>query len=224
MDDRTFDQTTAQAWIQAVEKPGKSFRDEHVYPTLSRLLRQTGAGTILDIGCGQGICSEGIKLENCRYTGIEPSPFLLERARRLYPGRDFQMGSVYALPVESHRFDAVFSVLVWHLLSEIDAAAAELSRVLSQGGSFLIVTANPGAYPVWQAFYPDAKLVGKRLEGTMQLGDALSRDVLYLHTWDDLRNSLQRAGLRIESEEAFLPAKDAPETKKLLSIQGKKAN
>jgi ubiquinone/menaquinone biosynthesis C-methylase UbiE len=223
MDDRNFDQQTAQDWINAVEKPGKSWRDDHVYSKLNSLIH-CSAKTIIDIGCGQGICCEKIDLTQCKYTGIEPSPYLLDRAKQLYSSGDktFLSGNAYNLPVTNSSFDAAFSILVWHLLMDLEKAASELSRVLTDNGQFLIVTANPDAYLAWKSFYPDAKLIGKRLEGTMQLGEALSRDVLHLHTFDEIKNSIQNAGLTIESTDTFLSAKDFPELNILISIHGRK--
>jgi len=103
----------------------------------------------------------------------------------------------------------------------LEKAASELSRVLVENGQFLILTANPDAYLAWKAFYPDAKITGKKLEGTMQLGAALSGDVLYLHSFDEINEYFQRAGLKIEHMEIFLPAKDF-EKKMLISLRGKK--
>jgi SAM-dependent methyltransferase len=224
MDDRNFDQQTAQDWINAVEKPGKSWRDDHVYSELDRLIHDASPKTILDIGCGLGICSEKIDLTKCKYTGVEPSPYLLSRAKQLYSSgtKTFLSGNAYSLPLVNGSFDAAFSILVWHLLMDLEKAASELSRVLTDNGQFLIVTANPDAYLAWKSFYPDAKLTGKRLEGTMQLGEALSRDVLYLHTFNEIRNSIQNVGLSIETTETFLLSKDFPEMKLLISIQGRK--
>lgn len=222
MDDRNFDQQTAQDWINAVEKPGKSWRDEQVYSKLNGLIRDALPKTILDIGCGQGICCEKIDLTKCKYTGVEPSPYLLNRAKQLYSlvDKNFLSGNAYNLPLTNGSFDAAFSILVWHLLMDLEKAASELSRVLTDDGQFLIVTANPDAYSAWKSFYPDAKMTGKRLEGTMQLGESLSRDVLYLHTFNEIKNSLQDVGLTIESTETFLPAKDFPELNLLISIHG----
>ena len=88
MDDRTFDKKTAQDWIESVEKTGKSFRTDFIYPKLNNLIHHSLPKTILDIGCGQGICSDKIDLTQCRYTGIEPSSFLLDRAKQLYSQAD----------------------------------------------------------------------------------------------------------------------------------------
>lgn len=224
MDDRNFDQQTAQDWINSVEKPGRSWRDDHVYSKLNSLIYSASPKKILDIGCGQGICCEKIDLTQCSYTGVEPSPYLLNRAKQLYSSSEktFLPGNAYNLPVINSSFEAAFSILVWHLLIELEKAASELSRVLTDDAPFLIVTANPDAYLAWKAFYPDAKLTGKKLEGTMQLGEALSRDVLYLHTFNEIKSAIQNVGLTIERTETFLPAKDFPEMKLLISIEGRK--
>jgi ubiquinone/menaquinone biosynthesis C-methylase UbiE len=106
MDDRNFDQQTAQDWINSVERPGISWRDDYVYLKLNELIRETSPKTILDIGCGQGICSEKIELGRCRYTGIEPSSYLLDRAKSLYSsmGRTFILGNAYGLPVPNQSY------------------------------------------------------------------------------------------------------------------------
>jgi ubiquinone/menaquinone biosynthesis C-methylase UbiE len=223
MDDRTFDKQTAQDWIKAVETAQRSFRDDHVYPKINDLIRQNLPKRILDVGCGQGVCSDKIDLKHSEYTGVEPSIFLLDRAKQLYPqpNREFIAGNAYALPISDKAMDLAFSVMVWHLLSDLDKATSELSRVLIENASYLIITANPDAYSAWKAFYPDAKLDGKRLEGTMQMGETLSHDVLYLHTFDELRDSFHKAGLNIEKTETFLTTKESAQL--LISIQGKKS-
>lgn len=56
----------------------------------------------------------------------------------------------------------------------------------------------------------------------MRLGEALSRDVLHLHTFNEIKDSLQNVGLNIDHTEAFLPTKEPPESKLLILIQGRK--
>ncbi len=113
-------------------------------------------------------------------------------------------------------------MLVWHLLKDIQTAANELSRVLKKNGSFLIITANPDAYSAWKALYSDPKLTGKRLEGAIQLGTVTSHDVLFLHSFGEIRDSLQESGLIIEEFDTFRPSKQFSEQKMLISIQEKK--
>ena len=101
-------------------------------------------------------------------------------------------------------------------------AAAEMSRVLSKNGSFLIFTANPDNYSAWKSFYPDVKVTGKKLEGTMKLGESLSHDVLYLHSFEELNKSLNDAGFILKKTETFLPTKNSADSKLLISLQGVK--
>lgn len=92
-----------------------------------------------------------------------------------------------------------FSILVWHLLSDLDAATSELSRVLGSGGKFQIITANPDSYKTWKNFYKDFKLDGNRLDGTMELSDGMkSTDTLFLHTSEEIQNSMQKFSLVVD--------------------------
>jgi SAM-dependent methyltransferase len=224
MDDRTFDENTALQWIEAVEASKVSIRDNDIYPTVRSWLTDRKITKALEIGSGQGICSDKIDLSLCDYTGIEPSPMMTERAKELYSGknRNFQLGNAYSLPFPSSTFDGCFSILVWHLLSDLRLANQELSRVIKPGGNFLIITANPDSYSAWKGFYKKFKIDGNRLEGTMQLTERQeSHDVLFLHEKDELLNSLQDAGLRIDGTKTFRQS-SKEKIDLLISIEGRK--
>jgi len=51
-------------------------------------------------------------------------------------------GSVYAMPFETGKFDAVIMVRAAHHLSDLNAAVAELARILKIGGIAIIEIAN----------------------------------------------------------------------------------
>jgi SAM-dependent methyltransferase len=148
MDDKVFDHKSALSWIDMIESDIAKVREQDIYPKLNAWISQASASNILEIGCGQGACSNRI---DGTYTGIEPSQYLIDRAILLYsgPNRKFLLGNAYDLPVSNSSFDAVFSISVWHLLSDLLLAAKELSRVLKNEGHFLIITANPDAHSVW---------------------------------------------------------------------------
>jgi len=204
MDDRTFDEPSAREWIEVIESTRPSPRDLDIYPRLNAWIERTQPASILEIGAGQGICSDKISLVNRSYIGVEPSPYLLARATERYPNdnRRFLEGSAYALPCADQSIEAAFSVAVWHLLSDLPTAARELRRVLS--GSFLIITANPAAYGPWMERYTETQLDGTRFEGRTRHADGtVSIDVLYLHTLDEITASLHAAGLRTRSIETF---------------------
>lgn len=208
MDDRNFDEKAAQDWIKMIEDVRTLTRKGILYPALNSLVAQPSIHEILDIGCGQGRCSDHIDLTNRNYTGLEPSDFLLVRARELYPqsNRKFVKGSAYALPFKDKEFDAIFSVATWHLLENINLASSELGRVLKPGSPFLVVTANPDKYDDWKKPYISFKLEGRRLEGQVPSDDGInSVDVLFLHTIDELFTSFERAALAVEKTEVYGP-------------------
>ncbi len=225
MDQNTFDQRSAQEWINSIEKSATSQRDHDIYPMISTWLHDADARRVADIGCGQGICAAKVELNGAHYTGIDPSPYLIDRARELYSGaaREFIVGNAYNLPIDRGACDAAFSVLVWHLLSDIERAAAEMARVLERDGAFLIITAHPQSLPQWAALY-DAPLVdGMRLEGVMtSSAEVGSRDILYFHPLDKLENKLAAAGLQVTAIDAFRPAKDGSGIEMLVCLRGRK--
>lgn len=225
MDDKTFDAQTAQDWIAAVEKPGQGARDGDIYPMLRTWLAQSGAASVVDIGCGQGICADKVAMQGVDYTGIDPSPLLIARAQEIYArdDRQFIVGNAYALPCGDAAFDAAFSVLVWHLLEDLPRAAEETARVIRPGGSFMCITANPSAIAAWQAMYAAPIITGKRLEGVMDMGGGLpSRDVLYFHTQDEIAAALSAAGLVVDSVETFRAAKHVAGAQMLLCLRARK--
>lgn len=148
MDDRNFDKKSADDWISAIEGEGALVRDEDIYPHLKKWLWDNDLIKVVDLGAGQGVCSTKVP-ENTLYTGVEPSLHLLARARENFPETVFLEGSAYRIPVADGSQDGVFSIAVWHLLSDPDLAAREVSRVLRPLGHFLIITADPDA-PAWK--------------------------------------------------------------------------
>ena len=220
MDERNFDQPTAVNWIKMIEG-GSSLRDTDIYPRLREWLTRISPVTILDLGCGQGICSDKIDLSRSKYSGLEPSIYLVERARELYAQSDrhFYVGNAYAMPFGAAEFDAVFSVTVWHLLSDLGAAARELARVLKPGGDFLIITANPSSYLAWESLYMNIKSEGRRFEGSMLMGG--ETDVLYFHTLDEILASFVAEGFDIVTNETFRKSVRPPGFEMLIAIEGK---
>lgn len=108
-----------------------------------RRVVQHARGQVLEIGIGSGMnlpfYGGGVE----RLVGLDPSPQLLERARRLlwqvsFPV-DLLQGSAQAIPVRDASFDS--TVMTWSLCSIDDplAALAEIRRVLGQGGELLFV-------------------------------------------------------------------------------------
>jgi len=200
------DETVAQEWIRSVEGGEHRFRDGEFYPRLQEWLGHEGRGLVVDIGCGQGICSSKLGNFQGRYVGVEPSKALVDRAKELYPSdrSDFVAGDAYQLPVEEKKADAAFSIMVWFHLEDVNRASGELARILKPNGRFLIITANPNAYDIWKSFYSDYEQIGHAIIGKMNItATALSKNVLYLHALSDIRNALEHQNLNVERMEEF---------------------
>jgi SAM-dependent methyltransferase len=99
----------------------------------------------LDVGCGTGALTATILAGSApaSVTGVDPSPAFLEAARSTItdPRATFVEGSATALPVPDVAVDAAVAGLVLNFVGDVEAALAELRRVLVPGGTV-------GAY-VW---------------------------------------------------------------------------
>jgi SAM-dependent methyltransferase len=224
MDDKTFDDPAiADEWIGIVESSGT--RDKDIHPILRKWTDLASPSEILEIGSGQGICSDNIDLTGRQYIGVEPSAFLVDRANHLYrsENRSFKLGNAYSLPASDTVFDAAFSVLVFHLLEDLEKASSELSRVLRTNGHFLIITANPNAFSLWKNMYHDPKVDGCRIEGEMQFGGkTYLKDIMYVYPLDKIAASLKSAGLTIQETKTFRTSESSHGQEYLISITGRK--
>jgi len=193
-------------WIESIENEKGMIRDKELYPFLSEWIRSTGAKTVVDIGSGQGICADRCVPDTMNYIGIEPSVHLTKRAEELYkkPNRTFIVGNAYALPVGDRTADAAFSINVWFHLENLDQASKELSRILKSGGSFLIGTANPESYDVFESLYTDATKEGKKMTGKAHVPvRPMTKNIFYQHTLDEIKGALESNGLEITKIHSF---------------------
>jgi ubiquinone/menaquinone biosynthesis C-methylase UbiE len=138
-----------------------------------------------------------------KYIGIDPSSILIERAQERYSSenRKFAIADAYEIPLMDDSMNAVMSVWVWSHLESPTKAAREMSRVLMEGGRFLIITANPETYEERKAFYRRFEIMENLLVGDFDLGNGktLTNSTLYLHSREEIEEALRKAGLRIES-------------------------
>lgn len=186
-------------WIHTIESDKASIRELDIYPKLEAWSQ--GLNNVLEIGCGQGVCSTKI---SANYTGIDPSPTLIKRAKELYPHRHFQIAEASKLPFEDKSFDGVFSIAVWHLIPDLKLASQELCRVLSSSGKFLIISADPANYDAWKKNYDTIEMNGKKLMGTRKAFDGTDiQDVLYLHSKNEIFSAMNEAGIFINKMETF---------------------
>lgn len=203
-------------WIEMIEGENGKIRELDLYPKLNRWVSSKPFANILDLGCGQGICSQKIDLGVGLYIGIDSSEFLIKRATEIYasPNISFLVADALNLPFENEKFDAVFSISLIHLIEDIDIVIDELSRVLKPKGRFFLVTAAPSFYESWEDSYKEKSLDGKRFKGKRFTSDGSEvEDILYFHEGEEIHSALEEAGLEIEDIEPF---------RNFIAIRGKK--
>jgi SAM-dependent methyltransferase len=91
------------------------------------------AGTVLDAGCGTG------RLLDLATCGVDGSSNMLELARKRYPHKRVEKGTLDALPFDTGSFDAIVCMHVFmHLPVEtIREILQELYRVVRPGGRLI---------------------------------------------------------------------------------------
>jgi SAM-dependent methyltransferase len=120
--------------------------DELQHKPLDRQLLDRFAASMLDVGpacdmgCGPGHVARYLHERGVQVCGIDLSPVLVERARRLTPAVEFRLGDMSALdaPDESWAGIAAFYSLIHIPRDDLPQALCELQRVLRPGGTLLV--------------------------------------------------------------------------------------
>ncbi len=104
---------------------------------VSALVQQTGANSILDVGCGEGFMGHFLARQRDagwakRYLGVDGSEQALQVARKLNPQSSFFCMALPRLGFKENCFDLVLCLEVLEHLPDPVPALAELHRVSSQ--------------------------------------------------------------------------------------------
>jgi ubiquinone/menaquinone biosynthesis C-methylase UbiE len=207
----------SEEWIKMVENEKGTNCDKEIYPFLEKWISDICPKTVVDIGCGQGICSQYLGSSDVEYIGIDPSSRLIDRAKQLYTqnNKKFIEGNIYKLSLDNNSVDACFSISTWFHLSNLNLASKELSRVIKNSGNFLIITANPNSYDIWESFFDISKKDKNMFVGVNKIllnpNDdpnnykfaQISQNTFYTHTLDEIEKALEKNDLKIDSVEEF---------------------
>ena len=108
-------------------------------------LRELEPGSILDVGCGEGVVTERMaRLTSAHTVGVDLGDENLRAqwGRREAPGLSFRPASAYDLPFEARAFDCVCALEVLEHLERPRDALSELTRV-ARGALLLSVPREP---------------------------------------------------------------------------------
>ena len=98
---------------------------------------------ILDVGCGTGrlLRSAEQRFPDCALEGVDPAIEMVKHAQAVLPARSrirFQKASAEQLPFRDDQFDLVFSTMTFHHWADQRQGIAEVARVLTPGGRWLL--------------------------------------------------------------------------------------
>ena len=141
-DDRELWETHAGWWQAAFTDGADAEYAEQIVPMAAAHL--AGATRVLDVGTGEGqLAREATRAGAATVVGVDPSWGQLAEARQRAGGPVFVRGEAVALPFPAAAFDAVLACLVFEHIEGMDAAIAEVGRVLAPGGRFLFFLNHP---------------------------------------------------------------------------------
>jgi SAM-dependent methyltransferase len=129
-------------WQQGFTDGADPEYEEQILPLAAEEL--TGAGTVLDVGCGEGqVARLAVAGGAATVVGIDPTWNQLVVARQRAGGVGYARAGADALPFPDAAFDAVVACLVFEHIRAVDAAIAEVGRVLRRGGRFCFFLNHP---------------------------------------------------------------------------------
>ena len=165
--------------------------------TLQALVARVGE-RILDVGSGPGFLTAdiaGIVGSGGRVCAVDTSEPMLEAGRRRcasLPMVEFQRADARKLPYPDASFDAAVAIQIYLFVPELDAALAELRRVLRPGGRAIVLDTDWGS-TVWNSCDP-ARMARVQESWKQRFGNA--------HIGRVLPGALRRAGFSVEAAEA----------------------
>ena len=143
------------AWSGSYDEPGNPIIAIE-QPALWSLVDRLAPGRALDAACGTGRHAGHLVALGHEVLGIDLTPEMLERARANVAGARFVEADLLTIPAAEGQFDLVVCGLALSHLRDLEAAVAELARVLRPGGHLVISVLHPfWAHLGWHAPFVD---------------------------------------------------------------------
>lgn len=131
----------ADWWIEGFTEGADPEYVEQILPLALEEL--AGVRRLLDIGCGDGQIARLISSTGSTVVGVDPTWNCVSIAAKRDGGPSYARAGAASLPFADASFDAATACLVFEHIDEVDAAIAEVSRVLEPGGQFSFFLNHP---------------------------------------------------------------------------------
>ena len=142
--DRDPWEANAAWWQEGFTDGADAEYEEQILPLAAAHL--AGARHVLDVGTGEGqlarLAAARIATTE-RVVGVDPTAAQLDAAHRKQGGPVYARATATHLPFPDATFDAVVACLVFEHIDDVDAAIAEVARVLAPHGRFLFFLNHP---------------------------------------------------------------------------------
>jgi ubiquinone/menaquinone biosynthesis C-methylase UbiE len=172
-------------WAETYDRPGNPLISVE-QALVWKVFNELAPGDALDAACGTGRHAKCLAQLGHRVVGVDGSPEMLAKARAELPGCDFREGELTSLPVDAGSFDVAVCALALEHVADLDAAVAELARVVRPGGRIVLSDLHPTAVAVGgAAFFMDAGGSAGVVRG-------------YGHLHGDYLRAFKAAGLHVE--------------------------
>ena len=135
-----LDDSTVAGLAARLELRGSDPRQRRLWGEFLARATHPAGSTVLEVGCGIGIITQLIAAQPgvAQAVGVDPSPYLVEQARRRAPSQRFEVADGRCLPFADQTMDGVvFCTTLCHVPGP-ERALAEALRVLKHGGSLLV--------------------------------------------------------------------------------------
>lgn len=136
-------ETVAAWWQHGFTEGADPEYAEQLVPLATSLL--DGYPRVLDLGCGEGQIARRVTHLDPQRTvvGVDVTWNQIVEAHRRGGGPTYVRGDTTAIPLATSSFDAAVACLVLEHVADLDAATAEIGRVLRPGGRFVLLCNHP---------------------------------------------------------------------------------
>ncbi|HEX7167623.1 MAG TPA: class I SAM-dependent methyltransferase [Acidimicrobiales bacterium] len=138
-------EANAHWWQDGFTEGADAEYEEQILPLAAHhLATPTPARRVLDVGTGEGqIARLAVREGAALVAGVDPTAAQIAVAHERAGGPVYGKAEAAHLPFPDRAFDAIVACLVFEHIDDVDAAIAEVGRVLAPGGRFLFFLNHP---------------------------------------------------------------------------------